>query len=103
MGGLACAEFPRGVEFRGSLAPFFFSTSLKKKEDEGTRRQEEEEKREKRDGVKSNLFTRYESELFIFWIVTPLKNQWTLELFQQFFFSNAFSIYSKPAFVIFVV
>ena len=31
MGGLACAEFPRGVEFRGSLAPFFFSTSLNKK------------------------------------------------------------------------
>ena len=29
-GGLACAEFPRGVEFRGSFAPFFFSTSLKK-------------------------------------------------------------------------
>ena len=28
VGGLACAEFPRGVEFRGSLAPFFFSTSL---------------------------------------------------------------------------
>ena len=27
-GGLACAEFPRGVEFRGSFAPFFFSTSL---------------------------------------------------------------------------
>ena len=23
MGGLAYAEFPRGVEFRGSLAPFF--------------------------------------------------------------------------------
>ena len=23
VGGLACAEFPRGVEFRGSLAPFF--------------------------------------------------------------------------------
>ena len=76
---------------------------LKKKEDEGTRRQEEEEKREKRDGVKSSLCTRYKSELFIFWIVTPLKNQWTLELFHQFFFSNAFSIYSKPAFVIFVV
>ena len=32
VGGLACAEFPRGVEFRGSLAPFFFSTSLNKKE-----------------------------------------------------------------------
>ena len=31
VGGLACAEFPRGVEFRGSLAPFFFSTSLNKK------------------------------------------------------------------------
>ena len=30
VGGLACAEFPRGVEFRGSLAPFF-STSLNKK------------------------------------------------------------------------
>ena len=30
-GGLASAEFPRGVEFRGSLAPFFFSTSLNKK------------------------------------------------------------------------
>ena len=23
VGGLASAEFPRGVEFRGSLAPFF--------------------------------------------------------------------------------
>ena len=33
VGGLACAEFPRGVEFRGSLAPFFFSTSLNKKID----------------------------------------------------------------------
>ena len=30
VGGLACAEFPRGVEFWGSLAPFFFSTSLSK-------------------------------------------------------------------------
>ena len=40
---------------------------------------------------------------FIFWIVTPLKSQWTLELFQQFSFSNAFSIYSKTTFVNFVV
>ena len=32
-GGTACADFPRGVEFRGSLAPFFFSTSLNKKKD----------------------------------------------------------------------
>ena len=23
VGGLACAEFPRGAEFRGSFAPFF--------------------------------------------------------------------------------
>ena len=29
--GLSCAEFPRGVEFRGPLALFCFSTSLKKK------------------------------------------------------------------------
>ena len=31
VGGLACTEFPRGVEFRGSLAPYFFSTSFTKK------------------------------------------------------------------------
>ena len=31
VGGLASAEFSRGVEFRGSLAPFFFSTSLNKR------------------------------------------------------------------------
>ena len=30
VGSLACAEFPRGVEFRGPSAPFF-STSLNKK------------------------------------------------------------------------
>ena len=38
MGGLASAEFPRGVEFRGSLAPFFFSTSLNKKEEPKVKR-----------------------------------------------------------------
>ena len=31
VGGLACAECLRCVEFRCSLAPFFFSTSLNKK------------------------------------------------------------------------
>ena len=31
VGGLACAESPRGVEFQGPLAPSFFSTSLNKK------------------------------------------------------------------------
>ena len=30
-GGLACAEFPRGVEFRGSLAPFFLHILKQKK------------------------------------------------------------------------
>ena len=34
-GGLACAEFPRGVEFRGSLAPFFFLHILKQKKNLG--------------------------------------------------------------------
>ena len=28
---MACANFPGGVEFCGSLAPFFFFTSLNKK------------------------------------------------------------------------
>ena len=42
VGGLACAEFPRGVEFRGSLAPFFSSTSLNKKKDNGNGRKIEE-------------------------------------------------------------
>ena len=28
---MACANFPRGVEFRGSLAPFFFLHILKQK------------------------------------------------------------------------
>ena len=31
MGGLACAEFPRCVEFRGSLAPFFLHILKQKK------------------------------------------------------------------------
>ena len=31
VGGLACAEFPRGVEFRGSLAPFFLRILKQKK------------------------------------------------------------------------
>ena len=75
----------------------FFLEKLKRRaqEEEGTRRQEEEEKRQKRHDVKSNLCTRHKTEL--------LKNQWTLGLFQQFLFSNAFSIYSKPVFVKFVV
>ena len=30
-GGLACAEFPRGVEFRGPLAPFFLHILKQKK------------------------------------------------------------------------
>ena len=30
-GGLACAEFPRGVEFRGPLAPFFLHILKEKK------------------------------------------------------------------------
>ena len=30
-GGLACAEFPSGVEFRGSLAPFFLHILIQKK------------------------------------------------------------------------
>ena len=32
VGGLACAEFPRGVEFQGSLAPFFLHILKQKKE-----------------------------------------------------------------------
>ena len=31
VGVLACAEFPRGVEFQGSFSSIFFSTSLNKK------------------------------------------------------------------------
>ena len=35
VGGLACAEFPRGVEFWGFFSSIFFSTSLNKQKKGG--------------------------------------------------------------------